>query len=218
MHYKKINPTLFNKFIFYVVVVVLMSGVVHLYTNFISLGSLFSYKDDTQMFLQEPQNYKFLAFPIDDNVEIYSDETLEKVIGVLDKAVHVNGQEIKDGIVVADLYEEGIGYVKSNSLSFLPPNNDESYLKRKIDISAQYGEEIKWKSSKKSDSLTFIEYSIEDDKHARSVTYSYKTDGVTISKVYKPLHRSGLDVFYILPFLLFLIVLVFMVRKIIFLK
>lgn len=218
------NPTFLNKTVYYVLALVFIYGIIQGFNIF--LTNIWSQGESVPTFEQQPEMYKFLVFPTGDNVQIYSDNTLTKSIGTLDRAVQTNGQEIKEGIVVINLYpdKDGLGYVKYSSLSFLPPNNDQKWLQNgQKFVASEYGDlEIEWESSSDSQGSRNVQYTYKDHKHVRSTTYTYITDGKNLARVNPPILKSGVAsaafLIYDTPVFLILLIIVFVLKRRIFRK
>lgn len=218
------NPTFLNKIVYYAVALALIYGVIHEFNIF--LTNIWSQEASTPTFEQQPKMYSFLMFPASANIQIYSDKTLTKPVGTLDRAIPANGQEIKDGIVGINLYpdKDGLGYVKYGSLSFLPSNNDQKWLQNEQKfVASEYGNpEIAWEASPNSVGTYTVQYTFKDHKHVRSTTFMYITDGINLVKVNPPALKNGIAsvafLIYDIPVLLILVIVAFVVKKRIFRK
>ena len=147
---------------------------------------------------KRPDIYKFVLFPKNQNVPVYEDEAMMQPMGTLAEAVVVNGQEIKTGVVRTGLFISGKYenvYVKLSDLSYLlDDGSTEQFIAKYNDTSRQinYSELMSWIAKRNKDGRTVVEYVSKDDKHARSTSYSYVTDGTNINTVYSIKSDSGI--------------------------
>jgi len=220
------NRTFLNKFVYWVVTLILMYGFIYGFNFLLTTITIAYHGHSAPTFEQQPEIYKFLVFPRSVSVQIYSDKTFSKSVGTLDRAVQTDAQEIKDGVVAIELYpgKDDSGYVKYNSLSFLPQNNDQKWLQSSQEfLDAFYGDvEIAWKSFLNSDGTLNVQYTVKDYKYARAATYMYLTDGEHLLKVHPLIQTIGVAparlVMYDIPLLILLIIIAFIVKRRIFRK
>lgn len=141
---------------------------------FIPVGTL---QESSEIDLSNiPSRYNFLMFPAG-TAAIYKTEkflTSEKV-GVLARAVGGEYQEIKNGSV--GVMDEG--FVRVSDLRYLPEGDPEKYVKDWQDkiASSGYYTAGNWGVKDLANGHKQVALELRDDKHARSHTYSYETDG-----------------------------------------
>lgn len=177
-----------NKFGYFAIVLVFVIGGIFLFNFFLAATWL---KDKSATTYEEqPVLYKFVLFPKNQDVPVYSDKALTQKIGTLTEAVVSNGQEIKAGIVAAGLFiaEKYITvYLKTSDLNYLVDDSEAQRMVAKYNNTSQQindPELMIWNSKQDKNGATTIEYTSRDDKHLRSTTYSYVINEATIASVY----------------------------------
>lgn len=87
---------------------------------------------------------------------------------------------------------------------------------------SKMGIELTWSSTQNADGTYTINYTVEDDDHARSNTYSYITNGTDLIKVHPFTSKSGVVwagmLIYDIPVFLVLLVITFVVKRRVFRK
>ncbi len=183
-----------SKFGYFAIVLVFVIGGIFLFNFFLSATWL---KDEpATTYEEQPVLYKFVLFPKNQDVSVYSDEALKQKVGTLAEAVKANGQEVKSGVVATGLFIAGkytTAYVKTSDLSYFVDNSEAQRLVAKYNsISEQISdpELMIWNPRQNKNGTTTIEYTSRDDKHLRSTTYSYVINEATIASVY-PIKADG---------------------------
>ena len=158
---------------------------------FISVMNLQGAESSTVNLANIPSNYNFLMFPAE-SAAIYKTEKFvhaEKVSN-LNRAIGAEYQEIKNGAVgVSDE-----GFVPVSDLRYLPEVNAERYVKdwqNKIASSGYYTAGL-WDLKDLTNGHKQVTLELRDDKHVRSSTYSYETDGKNLFNISSVRLASGI--------------------------
>ena len=158
---------------------------------FLSVMNMQGAQNTTVNLANIPPEYNFLMFPAN-SVVIYKTEQLlatEKV-GNLSRAVSAEYQEIKNGAV--GVIDEG--FVPVSDLRYLPEGDAQKYIKdwqNKI-ASSGYYTAGRWDAKDLPDGHKLVILELRDDKHARSYTYSYETDGNNLFNISPVRLASGI--------------------------
>lgn len=137
----------------------------------------------------DTDHYAFLVFPSHNNVRIFKDkQRIYPTDIILDRAVTAQYQELESTSTGVIIDEGQMGYVATEELSFIPPQNAPEFIQ-------------KWESTLPLQGYTRAEYStrpvssarqetvftLVDDNHVRSHTYTYTTEGDKLLQI-KPVH------------------------------
>lgn len=149
-----------------------------------------------------PEHFRFLLFPSAE-VEVFDTEKFlpSERVGMLDRAVIADSGEVARGVVgVTDR-----GFVRLALLRYLPETavKGEMLVKEweKTLIGLGIYTRGVWGVTDSSDGVKTVTLQLVDDKHGRSETYTYETDGVKVLRVYPKKNVSwGNHVFFLLSF------------------
>lgn len=138
------------------------------------------------------KNYQFLMFP-KGNAVLY--DLYGNTLGNLQRAVLTSHGELLTGRVSVKLVDEKIGYIQTSSLLYTVSNPKALLNVLFSELPINGLSKIAY-SSHFDNGEYLVSFTLTDNQHARSETYTYTTAGNSIKKVFSAKFRNTLFYLY----------------------